>query len=93
MVTCYSLVKIVAAIGIAKVTKVMIASQMTEELITIHIALIAVLAQRMPTMRCVLRIALRIVCYQLGLRVAAAFECKDLQILYAQIAEIHVVFA
>lgn len=86
------LVKIVATIGITKVTKIVISPQMPEELISIHVAFIAVFAQRMSTMRCVVWITFSVVCNQLCLRVAAALECKDLYSFHAQITEEHVVF-
>lgn len=66
---------------------------MPKELISIHVALVAILAERMTPMRCIIRISFSIVYRQLSLRVAAPLECKDLQVLHAQIAEIHMMLA
>jgi len=55
------IVELIATIGVAKVAEVVLAAQMTEQLITVHIAFIAVFAQRMTAMRPIVRIALGVV--------------------------------
>lgn len=64
---------------------------MPKELISIHVAFIAVFAQGMSSVGCVVWIPFGVVCNQLCLRVAAALECEDLKSLHAQITEEHVV--
>lgn len=59
------IVELVAAIGITEVAKVVLASQMSEKLITVYIALLAVFAQGMATVRTVVRIAFGVVQLQL----------------------------
>lgn len=72
------LVKVVATICIAEMTEIVISPQMPEELISIHVAFVAVFAQRMATVRCVVRITFGVVYHQLCLCIAAALKREDL---------------
>lgn len=72
------LVEIVATVSITEVTEIVISPQMPEEFISIHVAFVAVFAQRMATVRCVVRITFGVVYHQLCLRIAAALEREDL---------------
>lgn len=57
----------------------MLTSQMLKEFITIEVPEIAVLAQRMASMRFVVHIALTAMDAQIGSRITATFKRKDLR--------------
>jgi len=79
-------VELIAAVGVAEVTEVVLAPQMPEQLVAVQVALLAILAQRMAAMRAIVRIALGVVQLQLCLSVAPALKGEDLEGLNAEVA-------
>lgn len=72
------IVELIRSVGIAKVAKVVLPAQVAEELVPVHVADIAVLAQRMATVRFVVDVALAVVQRQIRSCVAAPLKRKDL---------------
>lgn len=76
----------VGAIRIAEMAEKVLFPQMPEQFVSVEKSLIAILAQRMPSMRLIVRIAFPPVLRQLFSRVRTSLEREDPQVLHANIA-------
>lgn len=85
-------IKLIAAVSIAKVAVIMFASQMTKQFIAIQIALVAIFAQGMTTMRTIVGITFGAMHAQLRQGITTPFERENFQILNTKIAIVEIMF-
>lgn len=85
------LVELVRAVRVAKVAEVVLATEVTEQFVAVHVAHVAVLAERVAPVRLVVHVPFAVVQGQVGAIVATALEREDLEVVRAQVAVVELV--
>ena len=88
-----SVKKLARAVHTAKVAVVMVSTQMTKQVFFVHETIVAQIAQRMTSMRTIVRVAAVFVSLQILSRVIFALVGKNFQTGDTEFAQEHVVFS